>query len=75
MHVPWRAIMTSAAMWAIIFAQFCDNFGNYALMTKLPAFMREVLKFDITSVSNDSSMLTKVKSFATYLGLLRLLPV
>lgn len=51
-YVPWRAIITSPAMWAIITAHFCNNFGNYTLITKLPAFMKEVLKFDIKAVSS-----------------------
>lgn len=41
----------SPAVWAIIFAHCSNNFGNYTLMTKLPAFMKEVLKFDIKAVS------------------------
>ena len=49
-HVPLRAMMTSSAMWAIIVAHSCYNFGNYTLMTKLPAFMKEFLHFDIKSV-------------------------
>jgi len=43
--------MKSPAMWAIIVAHCCNNFGNYTLLTKLPAFMKEVLQFDIKSVS------------------------
>ena len=55
-YVPWRHILMSPAVWAIIMAHFCNSFGYYTLMTKLPAFMKEVLKFDITSVSDSSAV-------------------
>ncbi|XP_067947011.1 sialin-like isoform X2 [Watersipora subatra] len=47
--VPWLEIMKSPAVWAIFVFHFCNNFGNYTLLTKLPAFMKEVLHFDIRS--------------------------
>ncbi|KAH9514812.1 hypothetical protein Btru_023704 [Bulinus truncatus] len=47
--IPWKAIFTSRAVWAILIAHTCGNYGIYMLLTKLPAFMKEVLKFDIKS--------------------------
>ncbi|KAK7093970.1 hypothetical protein V1264_007649 [Littorina saxatilis] len=44
---PWRAIFTSGPVWAIITAHMCNNYTNYTLLTSLPTFMKEVLKFDI----------------------------
>ena len=44
-------IATSPAVWAIIVAHTCYNFGMYAINTKLPAYMSEVLGLDIKSVS------------------------
>ena len=42
--------ITSLPVWALIIAHFCNNVGNYTLLTNLPSYMREVLKFDIKSV-------------------------
>jgi len=44
---PWRAMMTSKAVWAIITAHFTENWGFYTLLTSLPMFMRDVLKYDL----------------------------
>ncbi|XP_046559252.1 LOW QUALITY PROTEIN: sialin-like [Haliotis rubra] len=44
---PWRAIFTSAPVWAIVVTHVCHNWSNYTLLTGLPTFMKEVLNFDI----------------------------
>ncbi|CAL1531202.1 unnamed protein product [Lymnaea stagnalis] len=48
-EIPWKAIFTSRPVWAILVAHMCGNYGAYMLLTKLPAYMKEVLKFDIKS--------------------------
>ena len=40
MAPPWRAMLTSKAVWAIIIAHFAENWGFYTLLTGLPMFMR-----------------------------------
>ena len=40
MAPPWKAMMTSKAVWAIILAHFSENWGFYTLLTGLPMFMR-----------------------------------
>ena len=47
--IPWLAIATSPPVYAIIIAHIGNNFGNYTLLTSLPTYMKEVLKFDIKS--------------------------
>ncbi|ESO85642.1 hypothetical protein LOTGIDRAFT_155133 [Lottia gigantea] len=44
---PWRSIVSSKPVWAIIVCHFCINYGNYMIGTQLPTYMKEVLKFDI----------------------------
>ncbi|XP_046330784.1 sialin-like isoform X2 [Haliotis rufescens] len=44
---PWRAIFSSGPVWAIIIAHTCGNYGIYMLLTQIPTYMKEVLKFDI----------------------------
>ncbi|XP_076472677.1 sialin-like [Babylonia areolata] len=46
-QVPWRAMLTSRALWVCLIAQFCNNWMHYTLMTSLPTFMKEVLHYDI----------------------------
>ena len=43
MSVPWKSIMTSKAVWAIIVAHFAENWGFYTLLTGMPTFMKVIL--------------------------------
>lgn len=54
--------MTSGAMWAILIANACGNYGAYMLLTQMPTYMKEVLKFDIKSVGR-----RKVIYFITFI--------
>jgi hypothetical protein len=42
---------TSLPLWAIILAHLCNNWCNYTMMTSLPTYMKDVLKFDMKEVS------------------------
>ncbi|XP_070559139.1 sialin-like [Ptychodera flava] len=46
-RVPWKKILTSLPFWAILMTHMCCNWGTYSLLTFLPTYMREILKFDI----------------------------
>ena len=37
---PWKQILTSIPVWAIIVSHFVDNWGFYTLLTQLPTFMK-----------------------------------
>lgn len=52
MPTPWLAILTSPAVWATSAAHFANNWGFYTMLTCLPTYMKDVLKFDIKSVSS-----------------------
>lgn len=47
MSVPWKSIMTSKAVWAIIVAHFAENWGFYTLLTGMPTFMKDVLGYKL----------------------------
>lgn len=38
--VPWKAIFTSKAVYAIVAANFSENWGFYTLLTQLPTFLK-----------------------------------
>jgi len=50
-EMPWLKIFTSGSVWAIIVANFCTDWGLYTYLTSIPTFYKEVLFFDIQSVS------------------------
>ena len=47
MNTPWKAIMTSKPVWAIIVAHFAENWGFYTLLTGMPTFMKDVLGYKL----------------------------
>ncbi|XP_012936170.1 uncharacterized transporter slc-17.2 [Aplysia californica] len=47
--VPYGAIMTSPAVWALVCAQFSFTWGLFLFLSTLPQYMNEVLKFDVKS--------------------------
>jgi len=48
--VPWKALMTSMPVWAIIVAHFCNNWSLYVLLSWLPTFVNKGLGVDYASV-------------------------
>ncbi|KAM3606871.1 uncharacterized protein V6R79_024905 [Siganus canaliculatus] len=45
--IPWRDIVTSRALWAIVVAHFSYNWTFYTLLTLLPTYMSDILGFSI----------------------------
>ncbi|XP_066994553.2 sialin isoform X2 [Anabrus simplex] len=54
--VPWKAILTSVPFYAILIAHFCGNCGWYMLLTQLPTYMKQALKFNIKNNAYLSSL-------------------
>lgn len=48
--IPWRAIVTSTPLWAIVVAHFSYNWTFYTLLTLLPTYMSDILGFSIQQV-------------------------
>jgi len=46
---PWMEFFKSVPFYAIIVAQFSVLWGTFTLLTNIPTFMKEVLKFNIKS--------------------------
>lgn len=44
---PWKEILKSAPVWAIVMAHFSENWGFYTLLTFLPTFMKGKIIFPI----------------------------
>uniref|UniRef100_A0A1L8DEA4 Sialin n=2 Tax=Nyssomyia neivai TaxID=330878 RepID=A0A1L8DEA4_9DIPT len=45
---PWKSIITSTAVWAIIASHFAENWGFFTLLTQLPTFLKDTLNFELT---------------------------
>lgn len=49
--IPFKSILTSLPFYAILFAHMGQNYGYETLMTELPTYMKQVLRFSIKAVS------------------------
>ncbi|XP_059587184.1 sialin isoform X3 [Alligator mississippiensis] len=45
--VPWEPMLKSIPLWAIVVAHFSYNWTFYTLLTLLPTYMKEILRFDV----------------------------
>ncbi|CAG9094167.1 hypothetical protein JYU34_012828 [Plutella xylostella] len=45
--VPWKAILRSAPVWALVCAAVGHDWGYYTMVTDLPKYSTDVLKFNI----------------------------
>lgn len=50
-YVPWRSILTSPCVWAIIITHGTSVFGYFTITNQLPTYMKTILHYDIKSVS------------------------
>ncbi|XP_046588887.1 sialin isoform X2 [Neodiprion lecontei] len=45
--VPWKAMLTSVPVWAIIVTHGCSVFGYFTVVNQLPTYMKYILGFEI----------------------------
>ncbi|CAM6092364.1 unnamed protein product [Calypogeia fissa] len=46
---PWRAFFRDPAVWAMMYAHFCGNWGHYNLLSWFPTYFSEELSLDLTN--------------------------
>ncbi|KAF5291403.1 hypothetical protein FQR65_LT01713 [Abscondita terminalis] len=46
-RVPWRQLLTSLHVWAIVITHTCSVFGYFTLVNQLPTFMNDVYRVSI----------------------------
>jgi len=47
--VPWKALLTSKATWAIYISHFCVTWGYFVLLTWLPTYFNQELGFELSA--------------------------
>lgn len=47
--IPWKALATSVPLWALLAAQIGHDWGFYTMVTDLPKYMKEILRFDVST--------------------------
>ncbi|KAL3517174.1 hypothetical protein ACH5RR_024076 [Cinchona calisaya] len=46
--IPWKLILSKPPVWALIISHFCHNWGTFILLTWMPTYYSQVLKFNLT---------------------------
>ncbi|KAK8361899.1 hypothetical protein V6Z12_A03G067700 [Gossypium hirsutum] len=46
--IPWKLILSKPPVWALIVSHFCHNWGTFILLTWMPTYYHQVLKFNLT---------------------------
>lgn len=46
--IPWKLILSKAPVWALIISHFCHNWGTFIMLTWMPTYYNQVLKFNLT---------------------------
>ncbi|CAD5112545.1 DgyrCDS1756 [Dimorphilus gyrociliatus] len=46
---PIKSILLSMPVWAIVVAHFTENWGFYTLLTELPTYLKDFIRFDLYS--------------------------
>ncbi|BFZ21329.1 hypothetical protein BsWGS_24367 [Bradybaena similaris] len=47
-QINWAKVVTSPALYAIVAAHFANDWGNFALMTCFPSYLKNILNYDLT---------------------------
>lgn len=50
-YVPWKQILTSPPVWAIIITHGASVFGYFTVVNQLPTYMKYILEFNIKEVN------------------------
>lgn len=61
--VPWKSILTSTPVWAIILTHGCSVFGYFTVVNQLPTYMKYILNFNI----KENGMLSSLPYLGKYL--------
>ncbi|XP_042637500.1 sialin [Orycteropus afer afer] len=61
--VPWIPMLKSLPLWAIVVAHFSYNWTFYTLLTLLPTYMKEILRFNV----QENGFLSAVPYFGCWL--------
>ena len=65
--IPYGEFMKSSAVWAVVTAHFCHNWGYYTLLAWLPSFFESVLKLNLTGAAR--------VSLVPYLAMALMIPI
>ncbi|KAL6260693.1 hypothetical protein P5V15_008216 [Pogonomyrmex californicus] len=61
--IPWRSMLTSAPVWAIVITHACSVFCYFTIVNQLPTYMKYILHFNI----KENGLLSSLPYLGKYL--------
>ncbi|GFW06674.1 hypothetical protein TNCV_3287751 [Trichonephila clavipes] len=65
---PWKSILSSFSVWALVITHFGQNWGFYTLLTELPTYLSSILHFNIKKNGIVSSLPYMTQAVFAILG-------
>lgn len=62
MPTPWKSILTSWPVWALIIVESGHDWGGYTIISDLPKYMSDVLHFSV----NQNGLLSSIPFIAQW---------
>ncbi|XP_019188601.1 PREDICTED: sodium-dependent phosphate transport protein 1, chloroplastic [Ipomoea nil] len=66
--IPWKLILSKPPVWALIVSHFCHNWGTFILLTWMPTYYHQVLKFNLTESGMFAVLPWLTMAFSAYAG-------
>lgn len=66
--IPWKQILSKPPVWALIVSHFCHNWGTFILLTWMPTYYHQVLKFNLTESGMIAVLPWLTMAFSAYAG-------
>lgn len=65
---PWKEILTSPSVWAIIVAHFCESWGYQMMITQLPILLASVFKYHVSLTGLQMAIFHFILMIVTIIG-------
>jgi len=68
MTVPWKAILTSRPVWAVVVGNIANDWGLYTILICLPLFLMDIMKFNVQTMGFIASLPFLLKAIVGPVG-------
>ncbi|XP_002166641.3 sialin [Hydra vulgaris] len=68
MRVPWKAMLTSKPVWAVIIGNVASDWGLYTILICLPLFLMDIMRFNVQTMGFVASLPFLLKAIVGPLG-------
>lgn len=70
LSTPWKSILRSIPVWALLMVQCAQSWGFWMLLTEIPSYMASIMRFDITKASLSCNPVNKESRIENFVFLI-----